>query len=58
MGHGVSTRMHINDWGELAFIFLQNYTVKLHENDNSNSQGHSEHESNERMSKPMKEHFL
>ena len=50
--------MHFDDWGEFVFNFLQNYTVKWHENDSSNSQGHSEQESSERMSKPMKEHFL
>ena len=58
MGHGVSARMHFDVWGELAFSFLQNYTVKLHENKYSNIQGHSEQESSDRMSKPMKEHFL
>lgn len=50
--------MHFDFWGEFAFNFLQNYTVKLHKSEYSKSQGHSEKESVERMSKPIIERFL
>jgi len=58
MGHGVSARMHFSVWGEFAFHFLQNYTVKWLENKYSNRQAHTEQEYIDRMSKPVKEHFV
>ncbi len=33
--------MHFVAWGDFAFDFLQNYTVKCLENENSDNQGHS-----------------
>jgi len=42
----------------LPALFLQNYTVKWLDNTYINSQGPSEQESVERISKPIKEHFL
>ncbi len=41
-----------------AFSSFKNYTVKCLDNEDSGSQGHSKYISIERMSKPMKEHFL
>ncbi len=32
MGHGVKVLLHLDAWGEFAFNFLQNYTVKMFEN--------------------------
>ncbi len=52
-----SARIHLDAWGEFAVNFLQNYTVKIFENYFSNSQGHCEQESIDRMSKPIKERF-
>ncbi len=54
----VKVLMHLDGWGEFAFHFLQNYTVKILENSYSNSQGDCEQESSERTSKPIKEIFL
>ncbi len=58
MEHDVSVRMHFYTWGEFAFNFFQNYTVKIFEAYYSNSQDHCEQESTERTSKPIKENFL
>ncbi len=33
MGHGVKELMYLDAWGEFSFHFLQNYTVKIFEND-------------------------
>jgi len=52
MGLGLSARMHFDDCAEFACSFLQNYTVKWLDNTNINSQGPSEQESVEKMSKP------
>ncbi len=38
-------------------LIFSNYTVKIFENYFSNSQGHCEQESIDRMSKPIKERF-
>jgi len=48
---------HLDDCAGFACTFLQNYTVEWLDNTYSNSQGPSEQESVEKMSKPMKEQF-
>jgi len=58
MGRVLSAITHFDDWAGFACTFLQNNTVKWLDNTNSNSQHRSEQESIEKMSKPMKEHFL
>ncbi len=43
MGHTASAKTHFVVVGDFAFIFLQNYTVKCINNEDSDSQGHSEY---------------
>ncbi len=50
MGHRASAKTQFDVVGDFAFIFLQNYTVKLIKYEYSDSQGHSEYISIERMS--------
>ncbi len=50
MGHSASAKTHFDVVGDLAFLFLQNYTVKCLDNEYSDSQCHSEYISIEIMS--------
>ncbi len=50
MGHNACAKTHFVVLGDFACIFLQNYTVKLIKNGDSDSQGHSVYISIERMS--------
>ncbi len=50
MGHSACARTHFDVLGEFAFSFLQNYTVKWLDNEDSDSQGHSVYISIEGMS--------
>ncbi len=49
MGHRACAKTNF-DVGDFAFSFLQNYTVKCLDNEDSDSQGHSVYVSIERMS--------
>ncbi len=40
MGRDVKVQGYTDAWGEFAFNFLQNYTVKIFEHYYNNSQGH------------------
>ncbi len=50
MGHSASNKMHFDVLGDFAFSFLQNYTGKRLDNEDSDSQGHSVYIFIERMS--------
>ncbi len=50
MRHGVCARMDMFLGGEFVLHFLKSYTVKCLGNEYSDSQGHSEYISIERMS--------
>ncbi len=50
MGHSASARTHFDVLGDFAFSFLQNYTVKCLDNEDSDGQGHSKYISIDRMS--------
>ncbi len=50
MGHSGRACTHFVVLGDFAFSFLQNYTVKCLGNEYSDSQGHPEYISIERMS--------
>ncbi len=50
LGHSASAKMHFVVLGDFAFICLQNYTVKLIKNEDSDSQGHAVYISIERIS--------
>ncbi len=50
MGHSASARTHFDVLGDFAFSFLQYYTVKCLDNDDSDSQGHSKYISIDKMS--------
>ncbi len=50
MGHSACAKTHFVVVSDFAFIFLQNYTVKCINNEDSDSQGHSEYMAIERMS--------
>ncbi len=50
MGHRACAKTNFDDVGDFAFSFLQNYTVKCLDNEDSDSQGHSVYVSIERMS--------
>lgn len=54
MGQDAKVIMHLDAWGEFAFDFPRNSTIKIFEYYYSNSQGDCEQESIERMSKPIK----
>ncbi len=43
MGNSACAKTHFDVLGDFAFSFLQNYTVKCLDNENSDSQGHSEY---------------
>ncbi len=58
MGHSAIAKTHFDVVGDFAFIFLKTYTVKLFDTEHSDSQGHSEYISIERMSEPIKELFM
>ncbi len=49
MGNSACARTPFVVLGDFAFIFLQNYTVKLIKNEDSGSQGHSVYISIERI---------
>ncbi len=50
MGHSASARTHFDVLGAFYFSFLQNYTVKCLDKEDSDSQSHSKYISIERMS--------
>ncbi len=50
MGNSACARMHFDVFGDFAFSFLQNCTVKCLENEYSDNQGHCKFISIERMS--------
>ncbi len=50
MGQNACARTYFDVLGDFAFSFLQNYTVKCLDNEDSDSQGHSKYISIENMS--------
>ncbi len=50
MGNSACARTHFDVLGDFALSFLQNYTVKCLDRENSDSQGHSKYISIEKMS--------
>ncbi len=50
MGNSACARTHFDVLGDFAFSFFQNYTVKCIDNEDSDSQGHSQYMLIERMS--------
>ncbi len=50
MGHSACAKRHFDVLGDFAFSFLQNYTVKCLDKEDSDSQGHSKYISIEKMS--------
>ncbi len=50
MGHSACAKRHFDVLGDFAFSFLQNYTVKCLDTEDSDSQGHSKYISMEKMS--------
>ncbi len=43
MGHSACARTHFDVLGDFAFSFFKDYTVKCLDNEDSDSQGHSEY---------------
>ncbi len=58
MGNSACAKRHLDVVDDFVFSFLQKYTVKCLDKEDGDSQGHSKYISIEKMSKPMKEHFL
>ncbi len=50
MGHSACARTHFDVLDEFAFSFLQNYTVKCLDNEDSDSQMHSKYISIDELS--------
>ncbi len=50
MGHSASAMTHFVVCGDFALSFLQNYTVKCLDKEDSDRQGHSKYISIEKMS--------
>ncbi len=50
MGNSACAKRHFDVLGDFSFSFLQSYTVKCIDKEDSDSQGHSMHISIERMS--------